>query len=528
MLSKPGKYLVLFALFILFALAACSKNKPAPSLTSSAVVSLLETATPTATAIITTYPLADTAMPYPAPGQPASTPGPIPAKAGLPTDTVLPYPPPGHLVVTPGPSPTRYPTPTRSQTPIPSPTHIRLPTDSSTETPMPVRIVQIWMFDAHTGWAVDSNGNIQRTTNGTQSWKNTTPPVAEGYRCPTASFLDVNTAIAGCIHSYLPNSGKFEITTWRTLDAGRTWESGELISSDRVVMAEVHILMLDSEKGWMLGIGEGSMGHSPISFLSTRDGGMHWKQDYKTTQGSELELLSFYGVYPYQDDFAITSETNGFFSNGNLYSSTDGGETWAPFTLEAPADLPELNCTSDYGQCKYLDTISAPRFKSSQDGVLIRRVYTNTEYVGYQFSNTYSIHQLPLPGAQYLYFTDNGGQTWTPRLSPASLGTVYFLDMNTGWFLGKSDIDPTTPTQLYQTTDSGETWSQISADCPVPLGSEFQFADEQAGFAFDNYETLQYYYNMDFRIWEALTHAYLFYTQDGGRTWAKVVPQLTP
>jgi photosystem II stability/assembly factor-like uncharacterized protein len=160
--------------------------------------------------------------------------------------------------------------------------------------------------------------------------------------------------------------------------------------------------------------------------------------------------------------------------------------------------------------------------------VLIRRVYSKTEAVVDEFTFNYSVHQLPLPEAQYLYFTHDGGLTWTPRLSPARVGTVYFLDMNTGWFLGKSDMDPSTPTQLYQTNDGGETWSLISADCPVPLGSEFQYADEQAGFAFDTYQTLQYYYNMDFRIWETLTHAYLFYTQDGGRTWDKIVPQLTP
>ncbi len=288
------------------------------------------------------------------------------------------------------------------------------------------------------------------------------------------------------------------------------------------------ILMLNSEQGWMYGTGEGAMYKAPIGFYSTQDGGMHWKQDYRTNLESEPILWDFYGGYAYQDHFSFASKTSGFYSNGDLYSSTDGGDTWALFTLEPPPEYPELDCTSDYGQCKYFDTISAPRFISLQDGVLSRRIYLNNEVVPDEFIFSYSIHHLPLPVAQYLYFTHDGGHTWMPRLSPARLGDAYFLNKDTGWFLGKSDVDQTTPTQLYQTSDGGVTWTLIAADCSVPLGSHFHFADGQAGFAFDNYDTLQFYYSMDFRIWEALTHAYLFYTQDGGRTWAEIVPRLTP
>jgi len=530
MLPKPGKVLVLFALF---ALTACNRNKPAPSLTTSVVVHLLGTTTPTAKDVIPTYLLIGTAVPYPAPVVKATPTvlifnSPWAGKT-MPYPPPVPYPGPEQLVGPPGPTPTPRPTLTPSQTPIPSQTRIYLPTDSSTtKTPLPVRIVQLHMYGANTGWAIDSNGNIQRTTHGVQSWKNVSPPVVEGFKCRTASFLDANTAVAGCIRSYWPASGEIEVVTWRTRDAGQTWERGELLSSNRGILTEIQILMLDSDQGWMFGIGEGSMGHSAISFYNSQDGGMHWESGYHTIPGDELELWSYYNFYPYQDDFALASDTNGFFSNGDLYASKDRAVTWAPFLLEPPADLPDLNCTGGYSQCKYLETISAPRFTSSQDGVLIRRVYTKTEAVGEEFTYGYSIHQLPLPEAQYLYFTHNGGQTWVLRLSPASLGTVYFLDKNNGWFLGKSDLDPYTPTQLYQTNDGGETWSLIAADCPLPLGSEFQYADEQAGFAFDNYHAIRYYYSADVRVYEAVRHAYLFYTQDGGRTWAKIVPTLPP
>jgi photosystem II stability/assembly factor-like uncharacterized protein len=477
-------------------------------------------------------PLTLTAQPYPAPQQtpPAGGVTPQPTAVMLaspPADTAVPYPPPGYTAATPGPSPTRYPTPTHSQTPIPSPTRLLLPTPLPTETPLPVRIVQIRMFAANTGWAVDSNGSIQRTTHSIQSWANVSPPVAEGYKCAAASFLDVKTAIAGCIHYYLPASRNIDVITWRTTDAGQTWTNGEQITSTLDTMGLDQLEMLDSEQGWMLGIGDSNMGSSYISFFNTGDGGMHWKPVYQPTQG-QSNMMKVGGYYPFPNYFAFASEMDGFYSNGDLFASADSGNSWTPFTLEPPADLPDLNCTGSYSQCKYSETISAPRFTSPQDGVLMRRVYLKTEDVEFQLSTNLSVHQLPLPEAQFLYYTHDSGQTWTPRLSPANLGTVYFLDRNTGWFLGKGDVDPNTPTQLYQTTDGGETWSLIAADCPVPLGSELQFADEKAGFAFDNYSTLQDYYSADFRSWEALTHAYLFFTTDGGRTWDKTVPQLAP
>jgi photosystem II stability/assembly factor-like uncharacterized protein len=133
-----------------------------------------------------------------------------------------------------------------------------------------------------------------------------------------------------------------------------------------------------------------------------------------------------------------------------------------------------------------------------------------------------------LPQAQFLYFTQDGGKTWIPRPLPVKIGTVDFMDGQTGWLLGKNDPDPTTPTQLYQTTNAGETWTQICADCPLPIGGKLQFLDGQTGFAFYPLRDVGYYRYFDARLLEVVDNSIIFYTKDGGHSWAKVEPKMAP
>jgi photosystem II stability/assembly factor-like uncharacterized protein len=168
-------------------------------------------------------------------------------------------------------------------------------------------------------------------------------------------------------------------------------------------------------------------------------------------------------------------------------------------------------------------------FTSPENGVLIRRVYLNSEDVFdvFTFYPNFS-HRVPLPVAQYLYYTHDGGKTWIPKSSPVKIGTIYFSEANTGWLLGKNDADPSTPAQLYHTTNNGETWSLISAESILPLGSELHFVDNQTGFAFFPIQKSEFYRDFDNHVLEAMQQAYLFYTFDGGLTWSIVEPQIAP
>jgi photosystem II stability/assembly factor-like uncharacterized protein len=126
------------------------------------------------------------------------------------------------------------------------------------------------------------------------------------------------------------------------------------------------------------------------------------------------------------------------------------------------------------------------------------------------------------------WWTADGGQTWVPRPSPVKIGTVAFLDAQRGWLLGKSDPDPETTTQLYQTTDGGVNWSQVATDSPLPLGSELQFVDDLNGFAFYPYSASYDYRGLDARAPTSDQNSPLHKTIDGGRSWEKIELHIAP
>jgi hypothetical protein len=394
------------------------------------------------------------------------------------------------------------------------------------------------MFDTTTGWAIYSDPSIRpwweqekskilRTTQGIQTWIDVTLPITENSpNIRSAFFMDAKTAVIASSRSSPPQSPVVDIVPWRTTDGGQTWQAGETLRIEQTSeLSPSQLFFIDPQHGWMLAESDSGMQNMRVHFFESRDGGLHWESVYDSVDHlSDTDTLWIKGYYPFPENFTFTTETTGFFSNGRLFITQDGGRSWVLRPLDPPADIPDINCQG--GGCKYLDVISAPRFTSALDGVLIRRAYLNSDVVMDVFvyyPNT--LNRLPLPSAQYLYFTQNGGQTWTPEPLPVKIGTVYFLNAKTGWLLGKNDPDPVSVTQLYQTTDGGKTWSQITLDCLLPLGSELQFIDEQNGFAYYPSDVIDIYKDFDQRVGQTPS---LFSTNDGGRSWVLVEPHVVP
>jgi photosystem II stability/assembly factor-like uncharacterized protein len=464
------------------------------------------------------------------PGELGQNASPSPLLSTLPPDTAYPSPVLPRTVAPSNP-------PTSQQPLAPSLTPSRLPSPTLTTTPI-LRVSQLRMFDASSGWAGYSEpyfppkpNKILRTMDGIRTWMDVTPPISEqNTDIGAVFFLDADRAIVVSRRSYLPESTLVEVTPWLTSDGGQTWQAGETFQLDRAAFFyPIQLSFLDPDQGWMLGESDGGMGNTLVYFFETRDGGLHWEMVYDTADHlSDSHDIWMNGIYPYPNHFTFVSKTGGFFSDGRLYSSQDGGRYWKLQPLEPPAELPELNCKGI--DCKYvLDLVSAPRFSSQQDGVLVRRVYLNSKVVR-DFVESYQgiPKPWPFPAVQYIYFTHDGGRTWVPRSAPVVLGTTYFLDAEAGWLLGKSEPDPAAQAQLYQTTDGGKTWTQVSAECPLSLGSEMQFVDPQTGFAFFPSALADFYRDFDARIQAAEKESTLFYTEDGGRSWTEVAPGIDP
>jgi photosystem II stability/assembly factor-like uncharacterized protein len=484
MLSNIQKYLVVF---LIFTLTACAPTELQHSLAPTASSSQSSTAYPLSTA-------------YPGPAQPSMT---VPSVGTL-----------------------------QPVTPVPSLTPPVLASTAEVLSPSP-QITQLQMFDINTGWAIYATPSIHtekskilRTTQGIQNWIDVTPKILDNSSDIYAPFfIDANTAVVISSNSSLTTSSA-EVIPWRTTDDGKTWQTGEPLRIEQVnEFYPKELFFIDPEHGWMLGESDSGMQNMRVHFFETQDGGLLWKTVYDTVDHlSDTDTLWIKGYYPFPEHFTFNTETTGFFSDGRLFRTQDGARSWVFHPLDPPADLSDIDCQGGY--CKYLDVVSAPRFTSTQDGVLIRRAYLNSDVVMDVFiyyPNT--LNRLPFPTAQYLYFTHDGGQTWVPKPSPVKIGTAYFLNTQTGWILGKNNPDSATVTQLFQTKDGGETWSQIALDCLLPLGSELQFVDEQNGFAYYPSDVIDYYKDFDQRVGQTTS---LYSTNDGGHSWEIVEPQIVP
>jgi hypothetical protein len=403
-------------------------------------------------------------------------------------------------------------------------------------TPLPpnnLKIEQLKMFSATTGWALHADfqapyvmdGKILRTEQGIRTWTDVSPPTPGGYDNPPAvAFLDSNTALAIYSKSLMPKSPTREITIRRTSDGGRTWQTGDTITLDQgPLMLVVQIQLLDAQNGFMLAKDDGSMGKSSVYIFETHDGGMHWDIVYNSVdhmQMNDPDTLWVFGNYPYGGNLlTFVTKNDGFYSNGFLFVSHDRGKSWQMQQLSLPGDLADLESKVSKSEL-YLPT-SSPRFVSATRGVLMRRIYTPDQVTVPPGSYN------GLPYGEYLYFTEDGGQTWNSSQSPAKIGEAYFYQDQLAWFLGKDDADPATTTQLYQTVDNGKTWTQILSDSPFPLGSEIQFIDGKTGFSFDPPLANSSYFYSEFDRRSGKTFS-IFSTTDSGHMWEEVVPKLAP
>ena len=465
----------------------------------------------------------------------------------LPSSAVPPTQ--AYSLATSSPEPTQSPTPAQPPTTTPSSAPTRQSTPLLPSTPTPPSfpyydpysdewlISYLQMFDANTGWATYSprlapryDSQILRTTSGIQAWSNVTPPVSENdSKVQAAYFIDADTAVVVSTRSHLPESAGTDAFVWRTVDGGQTWQLGEAFDITGITdFYPTQLVFIDQQRGWMAAGSDYAMHHMRLHLFATQDGGIHWEKVYDTIKHvSGTDDLWLGGFYSYSERLTFVSGEAGFLSIGGLRASQDGGASWTLRALDPPDDLPDIECEGS--NCPYLNTISVPWFTSPQDAVLIRRAYLNSETTRDVFLfYPNAINRVSFPVGQYLYYTHDGGQTWVPRSSPVKMGTVFFLDAQVGWTLGKNEADPQAPTLLYQTTDGGGTWVQLTGDSPLLLGSTIQFLDGQTGFAFSSPGTSDFYIDFDARLGVSEQRALLFMTTDGGYSWTAVEPQIVP
>ena len=408
--------------------------------------------------------------------------------------------------------PTDTPQPTATQTISPTATATQIPTATTTAAPIssePVDIGTIHMVDEFNGWGIGkliggSSDMILTTQDGGQTWDNVTPPhvfdaIGPNNKSAIAYFMNNSQAWVIYFNSDQSPLGSTSAVVWETGDGGQTWTASQPLDIANLQMAffkPSDIYFSDSQHGWIMVHLDAGMMHDYVAVFSTSDGGQTWKMVVDPSQnGTDTLPQSFYKngmTFLNADTGWIAGDFAGTKPGVFFYKTTDGGKTWANQDLPAPASTPDA-LTSESDACSSYP----PQFVDANTGYMLVKC---TNLSGSTPTNT-----------AWTYKTTDGGINWTPLPAlPKGIGSMFFLNNTTGWFLGATSTDPTQAVySISRTTDGGQTWTMLIQ--PNWNGS-MDFISDQVGWITATSGTSQ---NLE----KALVT-----TTDGGKSWKQLQP----
>ncbi|MGC1783998.1 MAG: hypothetical protein WA708_15865 [Acidobacteriaceae bacterium] len=239
--------------------------------------------------------------------------------------------------------------------------------------------------------------------------------------------------------------------------------------------------LLTQTSGWALAGGK--------TIYWTDDDGAHWKDitPPNVTSG-RFNTPPFASVFFFDRDTGLALASNylkgGDFGSLDLYSTSNGGESWAKTHIAVSESDPERPFTG-----------GSMSFADPQHGWL---------NMGIMSGSAFSIGEL--------FRTSDGGQTWNRvKGDPGVGGEIRLVTAEDGWLAGGP-----ANTELYASHDGGKSFQQVRLGAPKALGPMNYPTYTLPVFENDlhGYEAVTYA-----GIGEAKGIAVLFETKDGGKTW---------
>jgi photosystem II stability/assembly factor-like uncharacterized protein len=374
----------------------------------------------------------------------------------------------------------------------------------------------IFFLDSLQGWAGDEAGRVFHTTDGGESWY--LQATGLGYRIFQIYFID---AKQGWI------SGYFGI--FHTQDGGFTWnKSGP--PSTRINTFSLHAF--NANKIIFSG--------SDYEYYVTNNGGKDWTTKYvnRIPENDRLDNLFF-----------LNSSQGWMNSRAEIFSSTDGGNSWSAIGQIGDNTQPYLiNKLHFYSPLLGFAVTMGQIYRTTDGGrswTLIKQhpkftlkiPYSNYPY-GY-FTDGFFLDQnhFWISGADSIYRTSDGGASWEASPLCGLHHSIQFANANVGWCSGQSG-------SLCKTTDGGRTWRHIGTTVGPGYGP-IAFDDGSTGFAVAGCRTTIIRTQDSGRSWQptpiqtespivalkmadanhlwAITeHSKLYATTDGGNSWERI------
>jgi photosystem II stability/assembly factor-like uncharacterized protein len=322
----------------------------------------------------------------------------------------------------------------------------------------------VYFLDEEYGWAVGNVGEYIYTTNGGSSW--TAPSHFSETRLFDVFFFDRQNGFVTGPYGAL----------YRTEDGGLTWEDVR----DRIDWSEDRpvddIDFPTREVGYAIGL-------SSRQVSKTVDGGRNW---YDVTEFNSYDnsALSFI-----DEDIGYAATIN-----GRVYSTDDGGETWAQETSNTTESLNGMHAESASAVWAVGENGTIVKYSGSTWSVQTSTVSEELNAIHCaDSSNCWAVGEDD-GSSGTIVVTDDGGSTWAEQTSGTveDLNKVFAVSSDAVWAVGDGGV-------ILATLDGGTNWGGQTSGTSEDLYGVW-FADENNG-------------------WVSGTNGVLLITTNGGTAW---------
>jgi len=359
------------------------------------------------------------------------------------------------------------------------------------------------------GWAttLDSAGPISsvlRTGDGGHTWRTVTLPTQQG------SFI-FGFAPIDASRAWLMVAGPTEtgpVDLWSTKDGGQTWSK---TTAPAFAFRGALITFTDGTHGWFAVPGQpGSQSQEQgIVIDRTTDGGKTWRVVAQRNFPPNGSTPGAPSATCGKQDLSFLDSRTGWLTGGctggiTFDVTTDGGVTWKAQRLNPPPGG-NFATVCGGGPC----TLTAPRFVSPPVGA-DTALFASLGYMVLHDTGVY-------PGRSWLYTSHDHGQSWTIHRLPGLqtgiamvTGSVGFASVETVNSAGA--VDSAAP-WFYRTDDAGQSWTPVTTNVQVPYAS------------LDCVSALRCW---ALSVSQTDSSSRLFETTNGGQTWSQVAGPRTP
>jgi photosystem II stability/assembly factor-like uncharacterized protein len=227
------------------------------------------------------------------------------------------------------------------------------------------RTDDIFFLDPNVGWAVNSNGQILKTSNGGAHWDQQLQLASVYLRCcgfanaqvgwvgtvtqtqrlwstkdggaswnQSANIPDVPNAICGLsvvsesvVYASGTNYPNRPAGVIKTIDGGRSWSAIDMSKHANIL---VDIFFKDALHGWVVGgkadVNKATRANVKAVVLYTQDGGKTWINTVDNLVGTLPKGEWGWKIFFVNESIGYVSLEN--FSAGAVLKTTDGGQTW--------------------------------------------------------------------------------------------------------------------------------------------------------------------------------------------------------